>query len=66
MDTFDHRLWDSQGKIPALPARVSFSDYENSWLIFEKIANLVVAQIPNFGNFPDSIVPFDWGRLLDL
>ena len=66
MDTFDDRLWDAQSKIPSLSARVSFSDYENSWLIFEKIANLVVAQIPNFGNFPDSIVPFDCGRLLDL
>lgn len=66
MHSFDDGLWYSQGKVPSFSACVPFPDDKDSWLIFEKIANLVVAQIPNFGNFPDSIVPFDCGRLLDL
>lgn len=66
MHSFDDGLWDSQGKVPSFSACVPFPYYKDSWLIFEKIANHVGAQIPNFGNFLDSIVPFDWGRLLDL
>jgi hypothetical protein len=66
MNSLDDRLWDAQGHVPSLSARVSFPDYKNAWLVFEKIANLVGAQIPNFGNFRNSIVPFNGDRLLDL
>jgi hypothetical protein len=63
MNSFEDRLRDAQGHVASLSARVSFSDYEDPWLIFEKITDLVGAQIPNFGNFRYGIVPFNRERL---
>ena len=66
MNPLDDRLWDAQGNVPPLTARVSFSDHKDTWLVFKKITNLVGTQIPHLSNFHNGIVPSDRGRGLDL
>lgn len=66
MDTFKHRVRDSQGDVPPFVSRVSFPNDNHAWLILEEVANLVCAQIPHLGNFRDGVVPFNRSSVLDL
>ena len=57
---------NAQRHITPLVTRVAFSDDKHPRLTCKELANLVRAQIPHFRDFPNSIVPFDVYRGLDL
>jgi hypothetical protein len=58
VNALDNRVRDAQSDIPALTARAPLTDNKDSGLIFKKISDLVSAQMPDFGNFGNGIVPF--------
>jgi hypothetical protein len=63
MDAFEDRFRNSQSNVPSLVTRASLSYDKHTSLIFEKLTNLIGAQVPHFRDFGHSIVPFGMGRV---
>ena len=66
MNTFEHRVRNSQRNIPSLVAWTSFSEHKHTRLILEKLANFVRTQVPHFGDFRNGVVPFGVRRGIEL
>ncbi len=66
MNTLNHRVGDSQRDVPAFVPRISFPKDDHAWLILEKVADLVCAQIPHLGDLGNSVMPFNRGSVLNL
>jgi len=59
MNSFQDRLRNSERNISPLMAGITLSNQKDTWLTFEKVTNLVGAQVPHLSNFRDGIVPLD-------